>query len=361
MARDQGSLRWSSQLTVAPPPRIPRLPGDKITLPPSALEQLLAAAPLQEVNSPGPARQYTSAFDPFNPHTFAAESQARERGVDRQQQLPHPLTFRIVNLQNDRVVYAGVREFSAAENEIGLSAFLRGALGIAAQDPGSSAVVDDAGDDAPTAPATVTVHAQQLPKGTYVRLRPLEAGYDPGDWKALLERQLRDNYTTLTSGEVLTVAGSGDQSFQFLVDKVEPHGNGICVVDTDLEVDIVALTEDQARETLQKRLEKASRVSGTRAGTSIGGELRLGQVFTGQVAPGDYVDYELLKWDPANALEVSVEGTDDADVCLFASPLSARQRNRPREDEHLRCGSLGSTPAIAIQPTNSCWALTCRS
>ncbi|RAK98024.1 putative ubiquitin fusion degradation protein (Ufd1) [Aspergillus ibericus CBS 121593] len=343
----------STMLTVAPPPQIPRLPGDKITLPPSALEQLLAAAPLQEVNSPGPARQYTSAFDPFNPHTFAAESQARERGVDRQQQLPHPLTFRIVNPQNNRVVYAGVREFSAAENEIGLSAFLRGALGIATQNPGSSAVVGDAGDDVPAAPATVTVHAQQLPKGTYVRLRPLEAGYDPGDWKALLERQLRDNYTTLTSGEVLTVAGSGNQSFQFLVDKVEPHGTGICVIDTDLEVDIVALTEEQARESLQKRLEKASRVSSAGAGTSIGGELQLGQVVTGRVAPGDYVDYELLKWDPANALEVFVESADNADVCLFVSPLSPRQRNRPREDEHV-FGDLSSqsTKRIRIQPTN---------
>ncbi|GLB01735.1 hypothetical protein AtubIFM57258_000145 [Aspergillus tubingensis] len=357
MTGNQGSLRWSSQLTVAPAQQIPKLSGDKIILPPSALEQLLAAAPLQEVTSSGPARPYTSNFDPFNPHTFAAESQARERAVDRQQQLPHPLTFRIVNPQNERVVYAGVREFSAPENEIGLSTFLRGALGIDAT--GRPSPHDDDGtdgevtDDAPAAPTTVTVHAQQLPKGTYVRLRPLEAGYDPGNWKALLERQLRDNYTTLTSGEVLTVAGGRDQSFQFLVDKVEPHGNGICVVDTDLEVDIVALTEDQARETLEKRLEKSARVSGNRAGTSVGGELRLGQVVTGQVALGDYVDYEVHKWDPTNALEVSVEGADEADLCLFASPLSAHQRNRPREDEHV-FSDLSNRPTkrIRIQPTN---------
>ncbi|OJJ76771.1 hypothetical protein ASPBRDRAFT_112963 [Aspergillus brasiliensis CBS 101740] len=357
MAGNQGSLRWSSQLTVAPAQQIPNLPGDKIILPPSALEQLLAAAPLQEITSSGPARPYTSTFDPFNPHTFAAESQARERAVDRQQQLPHPLTFRIVNPQNDRVVYAGVREFSAPENEIGLSAFLRGALGIDGSRPPSPRRDEDndgaVADGASAAPTTVTVHAEQLPKGTYVRLRPLEAGYDPGNWKALLERQLRDNYTTLTSGEVLTVAGGRDQSFHFLVDKVEPHGNGICVVDTDLEVDIVALTEDQARETLEKRLQKSSRISGTRAGTSVGGELRLGQVVTGQVALGDYVDYELLKWDPTDALELSVEGADDADICLFASPLSARQRNRPREDEHV-FSDLSNRPTkrIRIQPTN---------
>ena len=34
---------------------------------------------------------------------------------------------------------------------------------------------------------SVTVHSKQLPKGTFVKLRPLEAGYDPEDWKALLE------------------------------------------------------------------------------------------------------------------------------------------------------------------------------
>ncbi|KAI9872437.1 MAG: hypothetical protein M1823_008170, partial [Watsoniomyces obsoletus] len=81
----------------------------------------------------------------------------------------------------------------------------------------------------------VTIHAKQLPKGTYVRLRPLEAGYDPEDWKALLERHLRDNFTTLTLNEVLDVSASRHEHFRFLVDKLEPEVDGICVVDTDLE------------------------------------------------------------------------------------------------------------------------------
>ncbi|PWY64737.1 hypothetical protein BO70DRAFT_375078 [Aspergillus heteromorphus CBS 117.55] len=334
-----------------------------ITLPPSALEQLLAAAPLQEATtSRGPARQHTGAFDPFNPHTFAAETQAREQSVDRQQQLPHPLTFRIVNPQNNRVIYAGVREFSASENEIGLSVFLRRALGVADTEPLSqpspatqelgSVVVDP--EIAPSAgPATVTVHAQQLPKGTYVRLRPLEAGYDPEDWKALLEQQLRDHYVTLTTGEILHVSGTRDQSFRFLVDKVEPHGDGICVVDTDLEVDIVALTDDQAKETIQKRLERTSRVSGISEGTSTGGEVEFGRVVTGQVVPGDYVDYELHKWDRTNALEICAESDQSGDFYLFVSPLSARQRNRPREDEHV-FGDLSSRSSkrIRIRPVS---------
>src|SRR6202012_559271 len=68
----------------------------------------------------------------------------------------------------------------------------------------------------------ITIHVQQLEKGTYVKLRPLEAGYDPEDWKSLLERYLRDNYTTLTRGELLVVPGAHRERFRFLVDKFEP-------------------------------------------------------------------------------------------------------------------------------------------
>ncbi|KAL2866820.1 putative ubiquitin fusion degradation protein (Ufd1) [Aspergillus lucknowensis] len=287
----------------------PKLPGDKIVLPQSALEQLLAAAPLREVSSQGPSRPYTNTFDPFNPHTFAAEYDARERGLNRQQQLPHPLTFRIVNPRNGRVIYAGIREFSARDNEVGLSASLREALDIEdAQLPSEVDGADRAGGDFPV----LAVHARQLPKGTY-------------DWKALLERHLRDNYTTLTNG-----------SFRFLLDKVEPEGEGICVVDTDLEVDIVALSEDQARETLRRRLAKTSRVPAAKGGSSVGGVLELGAEVTGQVLPGEYVDYELQKWENGNTTEIYVMSDDDVDISLLVSPLSGRQRSRPRKDEFIR-------------------------
>ncbi|KAL4902866.1 hypothetical protein BDW74DRAFT_180564 [Aspergillus multicolor] len=339
MANEQEQLRWSSQFTVTPSQDTPKLPGDKIILPQSALEQLLDAAPLQEVSSQQPLRQYTNSFDPFNPHTFAAEAQARDHGVHRQQQLPHPLTFRLVNPQNDRVMYAGIREFSARENEIALSTFLREALDI-------NNLEEDSG-------ATIVVHAKQLPKGTYVRLRPLEAGYDTEDWKALLERHLRDSYTTLTTREVLTVSGVQEGSFRFLVDKVEPEGEGICVVDTDLEVDIVALNEEQARETLQRRLKKVSRAPGTKGGTSAGGVLELGSEVTGQVLPGEYADHELRKWEAGNSIEINLEGEDGVDVSLLVNPLSARQRNRPRLDEFV-FGELSSQTQkqISIAPTN---------
>ncbi|KXG53901.1 Ubiquitin fusion degradation protein UFD1 [Penicillium griseofulvum] len=354
----QDTLVWSSQLLVSSPDRAPRLTGDKITLPQSALEQLLAAAPLQAVPS-GNSRVLTSSFDPFNHYTFAAELRARQEVEQRQQQLPHPLIFRIVNPRNGRFIYAGIREFSAEENEVALSALLRESLDIKDEEflsendePQHPAVPQIEREHSPRIGPAVTVHAKQLPKGTYVRLRPLEAGYDPEDWKALLEKYLRDNFTTLTTGELLTVPGTRSESFRFLVDKVFPEGEGICVVDTDLEVDIVALSEDQARETLQKRLEKASRAPGTVSGSSIGGILSVGENVNAQVLPGEYVDYELRDWSRQDTIQIELT-TDNPEVSLFASPFSTRQRGRPRSDMHaLGDFSSQSPKKFILRPTN---------
>lgn len=353
----ESTLVWAAQLAVTPPWRAPQLPGDKITLPQSALEQLLAAAPLQAV--PPTSRVHTPSFDPFNPHTFAAESRARQQIEQRQQQLPHPLTFRIVNPRNGRFVYAGIREFSGAESEVALSALLRESLGIEDDEFTTNADAETQNLDAgkgeglsPRAGPAVTVHAEQLPKGTYVRLRPLEAGYEPEDWKALLERHLRDNFTTLTVGELLTVPGTRNESFRFLLDKVYPEGEGVCVVDTDLEVDIVALSEEQARETLQKRLERAARAPGTTGGSSVGGVLALGEDVAAQVLPGEYVDYEIRDWKRDDTLLAELS-TENPSICLFVSPLSAHQRGRPREDMHVWGDfSTRTTKRAKIRPTN---------
>ncbi|ETN46767.1 uncharacterized protein HMPREF1541_00956 [Cyphellophora europaea CBS 101466] len=338
MALPTNTLKWSAQLAVASPNK--RLVGDKITLPQSALEALLAAAPMVEVEQSG-RRNVTSNFDPFNPYSYAAERQAREALIARQQQLPHPLTFRLVNPANGRAVYAGIREFSAEEEQIQLSSFLREALGLE-QGPSEQPTREGTpnGDVAmvnglPEKREVITVHAHQLPKGTYVRLRPLEAGYDPEDWKSLLERYLRDNFTTLTMNEILDIRGARHEHFRFLVDKFEPENEGICIVDTDLEVDIEALNEEQARETLERRLAKARRAPGTSEGSSAGGNVNLNVDNAGQVLAGEGVDYELHQWDRSADLELTLRVDSDEPLSLdiLVSPMSARQRSKPREDE----------------------------
>jgi len=358
-------LKWSSQYTVAPPSS--KLPGDKILLPPSALEQLLAAAPVITIDNDRP---HITSFDPFNPYTFAAEREARSQFQAQHQQLPHPLTFRLVNPENGRVIHAGIREFSAEEGQIVLSNFLQEALGL---EPKSTEPSRDGSPDGDTTMANgveplvvngagsaqVTVHAKQLPKGTFVKLRPLEAGYDPEDWKSLLEEHLRSNFTTLTNGEVLVVyggraSGGKREEFRFLVDGFKPEGDGICVVDTDLEVDIEALNEEQARETLQKIVAKRQKAPGTTEGSSVGGKVDIFKGQEGQVLEGEYVDYQLSSWDRTQGLDITLSGVDEEDeLDLFVSPYSPRQRATPREDEHVFSDFTSRYPKrIRLQPTN---------
>ncbi|TEA15633.1 Ubiquitin fusion degradation protein 1 [Colletotrichum sidae] len=341
-------LKWSAPFSLVPASRsAPKdLRGDKILLPQSALEQLLAASP----RPPPPTSSSFTSYDPFNP--YARQHTASDR--DASEQLPNPLMFRLVNQRNGNAVYAGIREFSADEGEIALGSYLLDALGIVASDFTVSGAGDEPLEIDHTTWPRVTVHAKQLPRGTYVRLRPLEAGYDPDDWKSLLERQLRESYTTLTKNAVLSVRGVKGEQFKFLVDKLVPEGDGICVVDTDLEVDIEALNEEQARETMRKIMAKAQ--PGSADGSSKGAELDVWKVIEGQVLPGEYVDYTLPSWDRSRPLTIELAGLDQEDtVDLFISPKSTRQRALPRDSEHV-FGNFDpptdGVKSITIQPTN---------
>jgi len=338
--QERPPLKWSTQFDVLALDSTPPLRGDKIILPPSALESLLLAATVTVTST---SRPQTSAFDPYNPYSFAAERQAREQLVERQQRLPHPLTFRLVNPENGRTVFAGMREFSAEDGSVGLSTFLRESLGIdggKVVDGDSRAGGDSTHNGVDTAmtgeaPPRLTVHVHELPKGTYVKLRPLEAGYDPDDWKALLEQYLRDNYTTLSNGEVLAIP-AGKETFRFLVDGLKPNDQAITLVDTDLEVDIEPLNEEQAREPLQRLVQKSKKAPGTSEGSSAGGKLRVDTNELGQVWPGEYVDYTVEVWNNSSNLEFELATLDsERDVDLFVTPYGRKHRGRPREDEYV--------------------------
>ncbi|KAF5635298.1 PRLI-interacting factor K [Fusarium tjaetaba] len=339
-------LRWSSALPVISPSAIAtkNLRGDKILLPQSALEQLLAAARSRPSTT-------TARSDPWSYSTSDA---------DTAQQLPNPLIFRLVNPKNKNAVFAGIREFSASEGTLGLSPWLTEALGIQEDEFVSPKEVIDLkqdtvqnGEQMDLDGVQIKVEARQLPKGTYVRLRPLEAGYNPDDWKPLLERQLRENFTTLSKGSMLAVKGARGEEFKLLVDKVAPEGDGICVVDTDLEVDIEALDEEQARETL-RRIMSAQR--GTTDGSSTGGEIDIWKAVEGQVLEGEYVDYVLPSWNKSQPLAIELTTGEDEDALdLFVTPKSSRQRALPRESVHVFgdfSPAVDGVKRIVISPTN---------
>lgn len=364
MADQPARLSWSASFSVAHPSRAAGkdLRGDKILLPQSALEQLLAAS-----TTTGPSTSHTfTAFDPFNPYSVADARRERSQYREDHQQLPHPLMFQLVNQKNGNAVYAGIREFSSTDGEVALSTHLLKALGIQEADipdipPTENGVVDLTGDEEEErkpadAGIQVTVKARQLPKGTYVRLRPLEAGYNPDDWKPLLERQLRGNFTTLTKDSMLSIQGAKGEEFRFLADKFEPEGDGICVVDTDLEVDIEPLNEEQARETLRQVAAKTQRAPGTVSGSSVGHKIDIWKDVEGQVLVEDYVDYELPSWDRARPIAIELSIQDGQEVDIFVSPKSNRQRALPRDGEHV-FGDFSSpkdgVKRIVIQPTNA--------
>ena len=359
----QPTLKWSSQFVVSSA-RSHTLSGDKILLPPSALEALLSASSNLAAER---ARQDLPSYDPYNSSTYSAYRRAESEYQDQRQQLPYPLTFRLVNPENGHFVYAGIREFSSEEGEAVLSPFLRETLGLKDDDNANGTTMQVDGDDdqdtemigkKPSSGPVITIHVRELPKGTFVKLRPMEAGYDPEDWKALLEQHLRQNYTTMTNGEVLIVPGSktiGGQKeeFRFLVDGFKPETDGICVVDTDLEVDIEALNEDQARETLKRIAAKMAKAPGTEQGSSPGGDLDLFRAQQGQVLPGEYVDYELHSWSKSQPLEFVLDAEDIDELDLLVSPLSATQRAKPRLAEHVFSDLDGRpTKRIRLEPSN---------
>ncbi|KAH0155162.1 hypothetical protein KCU67_g8829, partial [Aureobasidium melanogenum] len=100
-------LQWSGQFTAS---SATNLTGDKIVLPQSALEQLLSAASVAAAAT----EQSDNDFHTYSSY-YAGSQPSSRRSDEPKNQLPHPLTFRLVNANNGRVVYAGIREFSAEE------------------------------------------------------------------------------------------------------------------------------------------------------------------------------------------------------------------------------------------------------
>ncbi|KAM3497570.1 hypothetical protein MY10362_009085 [Beauveria mimosiformis] len=301
------------------------LNGDKIILPQSALEQLLSASASQAVMQD----KYTTASS----------------------HLPNPLTFRLVNPTCNKSVYAGIREFSAPEGTVILSPYLLSALDLATDEKATTT-----SSSSTISQIRLEVHTEILPKGTYARLRPLEAGYNPDDWRPLLERQLQRDFTSLTKNAKILVHGVRGEVFQLLVDKLSPEGQGVCVVDTDLEVDIEALDEEQARETLRQFINTNRHAN--EHGSSKGGSIDIWKPTLGKIAVGSYIDYCLPSWDRNQSVQLTLSNMSDPEALeLFVTPRSNLQRSLPRKTEHV-FSTLGpfeasTTKTIIISPTDA--------
>lgn len=215
LATEQNNIQWSSRLLFHPTDLLPNTMSggnrgdhnvdtlsiqddanlatsltsqlsDKITLPASVLEAIVAQAPTA---------------------------------------LPSPLTFRLSNPAQPqrRPTHVGVREFSGTEGVAKIPRVVAERIGLELNQ-------------------SVAVQYLALPKATSLTLSVLEdddASVD--DWKALLEAQLRSGYTALTKGDTLIISDPASRNgkfYQCLVSDLKPE-DAACIIDTDIDLHIV--------------------------------------------------------------------------------------------------------------------------
>ncbi|KAK6343269.1 hypothetical protein TWF730_010865 [Orbilia blumenaviensis] len=339
------ALVWSSALHLSPSTPPQTLTGDKLLLPQTALESLLSAA--ATAASQAAANQQTPAYDPASWDAPPRRNDSHQQ----QQQLPHPLTFRVTSLVTGRAAYAGIREFSADEGQVVLSNFLRESLALpigtsTSSSNGSSPKPqegDQDEDDVVEGPngTRLKVEAVAIPKGTFARLRPLDAGYEE-DWKPILENHLQKNFTTLAVNNILAIPRLSHQpgkDFKFLIDQVKPEGaEAICIVDTDLEVDIEPLNEEQAKESLRQRELRRH------AESSSGGQINLDGPKEGTISDGNIVRFNLRSWDRSKPISISVP-EEPVDILVSTDTM----QGYPKLEEWTWARFDGSNP-IVIPP-----------
>ncbi|KAG7928290.1 hypothetical protein KL925_001590 [Ogataea polymorpha] len=158
--------------------------------------------------------------------------------VKQHDPLPHPLTFRLATATN--VCYAGVREFSAPENTILVSGDLYEALKGEGGFPVQAELVE-------------------LPKATDLSIKPLKLYKNILNWKWFLEAKLTKYYCSLTRGQTLHLEDEFG-SYELLIDKLEPAPT-VCIIDTDINLDVVPLNDEMAKQFLHRETIDAIRVN----------------------------------------------------------------------------------------------------
>ncbi|KIY72066.1 UFD1-domain-containing protein [Cylindrobasidium torrendii FP15055 ss-10] len=135
--------------------------------------------------------------------------------------LPSPWMFQLRNPNNPAAsTHAGVLEFIAQEGCVHLPHWMMKTLRLNEGEP-------------------IRITGADMPKGKLVKLQAQHVHFlEISDPKAVLEQALR-NFTCLTQGDIIEISYNSIV-FGLLVMETQPGGGGICVLDTDLEVDFAA-------------------------------------------------------------------------------------------------------------------------
>ncbi|KNZ78395.1 Ubiquitin fusion degradation protein 1, partial [Termitomyces sp. J132] len=135
--------------------------------------------------------------------------------------LESPWMFQLRNPSNPAAsTHAGVLEFIAEEGVVHLPYWMMKTLRLNEGDP-------------------IRITGTELPKGKLVKLQAQSVHFlEISDHKAVLEQALR-NFSCLTQGDIIEICYNSI-IFGILVMETTPGGEGISVLDTDLEVDFAA-------------------------------------------------------------------------------------------------------------------------
>lgn len=143
--------------------------------------------------------------------------------------LPHPLIFKVTNHHNGNFVYVGVKEFtSPQEQTLILPKHIITKL-------------DNTNDDTTVSIELVT----HIPKSTFLTLKPLQFYPEITSWKYYLESKLPTLYTTLSKNEHLII----DNKYELLVE--DTNDTTVCIVDTDTILDVIPLNDIMANQQLE--------------------------------------------------------------------------------------------------------------
>ncbi len=127
----------------------------------------------------------------------------------------YPMLFEL-EARSGRKTHCGVQEFIAEEGHANLPYWLMQNL-------------------ATTEGEMLTIRNANLQKGTYVKLQPQSSAFlDIANPKAVLEATLR-NFTCLTKGDAIAIPYN-DKTFHINVLEVAP-GDAVCIVEADVNVD----------------------------------------------------------------------------------------------------------------------------
>ncbi|PNW72961.1 hypothetical protein CHLRE_14g613350v5 [Chlamydomonas reinhardtii] len=170
--------------------------------------------------------------------------------------IEYPMLFRLEGVHSKRETHCGVLEFIAEEGVVYMPHWMMQNLLLQVGD-------------------TIRVRSVSLPKGTYVKLQPVTSDFlDITNPKAVLERTLR-GYSCLTVGDCFVVHYN-NKNYEIEVRDAKP-GRAISVIETDCQVDFEAPKDYKEPERVppaQPKPEPAAAAAGTSAaaGAAAGGK-----------------------------------------------------------------------------------------